>query len=461
MTSKLAGWCVGLATTLMAGLVGAGADDTVELRRAESASVRFHAKLPWRDVEAGRVKLGAQLRCGGTCEVALSSGNLAVFGDGSEIGLEPPRFVKTDAPVARKVDAVRLDRGRVAVTRRGTPTVIVAGGVELLLHDGSVEAVVGDARVALSTGDATIARRVGRGWETLAAGQIVVIEGDRVEERALPSAPRWRLDRASHQPLGLAADGPEGAVSLAWQPAPQVEAMRLEVAEDAAFTRRVRDLRVPAAEGRAVLRLREGNYHARLAAVDRDGFVSPPSATMPLRVLRVALPDGGLVPEPGTVVLPAGSALRLLSVDGLEMSLGGHGFVPATREIALAQGRVELRLRVKETLATESAFTLEPRALKAAITMAPFAPIWPTDTVEIRVELRDPRGRHDLDRVEPRFRVHLENEEIFVTWSRKGGVHHARIHGRRIDGPSLLRVQVEDAAGRSLGENLVEIVSAR
>src|SRR5690606_37222888 len=129
---------------------------------------------------------------------------------------------------------------------------------------------------------------------------------------------------------------------------------------------------------------------------------SAPSATTPLRVLRVALPDGCLVPEPGTVVLPAGTALRLLSVEGLEMSLGGLGFVPAAREIALHEGRVALRLRVKGEPATESAFTLEPRALKAAISMAPFAPIWPTDTVEIRVELRDPSGHHDLDRVAPR-----------------------------------------------------------
>jgi hypothetical protein len=338
---------------------------------------------------------------------------------------------------------------------------ILAGSSELLLEEGSVEAVVRGGRIALATGEATIARRVGRVWEALSPGRIVVVEGGELKERTLPAPPIVRSDSPS-QPIGLAADDPEGAVSLAWRPAaPEVELMRLEVAEDAAFARMIHDATVPAGEGKASLRLREGSYHARIAAVDRDGFTSAPSPSIPLRILRVALPDGGLVPEPGTVVLPAGSALRLLSIDGLEMSIGGRGFVPAAREIHLGEGRGELRLRVRNVPATESAFTLEPRALKAAITMAPYAPIWPTDTVEVRVELRDPGGRHDLDRVEPRLRVHLEDEELFVTWTKKGGVHQARIHGRRIDGPSLLRVQVEDAAGRPLGKNLVEIVSAR
>lgn len=462
MRSHLAAWCLGLAVSLLVSFAGAGADDTVSLRRAEGAAVRFHAKLPWKPVDAGPVKIGATLRCTDACELGLSLGGAVSIAGEATLGLEPPRFAKVGDAVARKVDALRIDAGRATVAHGGdAPILIVAGGSEIVLRSGQLEVVAGETRVAVAVGDATAARRDGRDWHALPAGRIVALEGAQVTDRPLPGAPTWRTSQGAHQPLGLAADRPEGAVRLAWSPGAQAQSIRVEIAEDAAFSRIVHRDTVAAGTGSVAVSLREGAYHARLAATDRDGFASAPGPAMPLRVVRVALPDGGLIPEPGTVVLPAGSALRLLSIDGLEMSLGGRGFVPAARDIPMADTRGQLRLRVRGVAASESAFTLEPRALRAAIEMTPFAPIWPRDTVEVKVELRDPRGHHDLDRIAPRLRVHLENEEILVTWQKQGSVHRARIHGRRIDGPRLLRVQVEDAAGRSLGESLVEVVASR
>lgn len=429
------------------------------------AAVRSHPKLAWRAIRVGReVTFGHQLRCSGACRLTLAGSATLDLEAGAVIRPEGPQFTRFPGDdAARRVDVLSVDTGVTHLIRAhddGSATVMVLpSGVRVALRSGELTAHGLERRavVDLRAGSALV--RSGSSWTAMPPGLYDATSRGLMERGPVAPA-RWDPASSKHRPVGIATDEPEGQVAVSWERNASRTKQRLTVVDDAGEV--VAERAIDPSTAHASLTLDEGRYTAQVVVADEDGIWSRPSAPLPLRVVRLALPPGGIHAEADTFVLPDDATLRMLGAKGVEVAVGRGGFLPARRELSVPDANVSvLRLRVAGESDTESRFYVERRELRAQITLGPSSPVWPEDDVAAEVRLVDPSGRVDVDGVKPRFRVRVGADDIPTHFTFNGERWQGRIVGRHLRKPQLLELTVVDEVGHSIGHAFLEVVTHR
>ncbi|HHH28809.1 MAG TPA: hypothetical protein ENK57_10760 [Polyangiaceae bacterium] len=427
------------------------------------ASARAHPKLPWRNVRVGReLTFGHQLKCTASCNLSLAGEATLGLEAGAMIRPEGPQFTRFPEDVtARRVEALSVDDGVVHLVRPqddGSATVVrLPSGAKIALRSGELTVHALDGRGAIDLRSGTALIRAERTWAPIAPG-LYDASPHGLTERAPVASASWEPKDPHHRPVAVATDLPEGQVSMSWERDRTRSKQRLVVRDEDGGV--VADRAVDPATAHATLMLREGRYRAHLYVADEDGIWSRPSPPLPLRVVRLALPAGGIHAEADTFVVPDDATLRLLGAEGIEVAMGRGGFLPARRELRVPDANVSvMKLRVAGAPATESRFYLEQRELRAQITLGPSSPVWPQDAVAAEVRLVDPSGRVDVDGVKPRFRVRVGADDIPTHFTFNGQRWHGRIPGRHLRQPQLLELTVEDEVGQAIGQAFLEVVA--
>ena len=325
--------------------------------------------------------------------------------------------------------------------------VISAGQATLLSHgeDSTVSSSAGDVRTLLDGH-----------WQTLAPGTLAHFGGARpgTAEPAVPApalSPGQRLWFSPGEPVVI------GGVSFA------------SVAGADAY-----ELRLAAADGAGVqlLLLRgtrlddgfrpvpPGEYQIAARSIDREGIAGPWSRAEALRVVGVTLPPGGYV-NAGDIFVGKGQDVRFSHTEGLEMTYEGAGrYVPASQAVSLYRGETTVvSFRVPGSVFPTSA-RLRPRGLYAHVALGPRRAVWPTDSVQIAVELRSKDGEPVPQWVELKTDVKLGIEPIEVAFTRDGNRLVGTVPAPDRAGPWVLRVEVKDQFGALLGRDFLEIAQA-
>jgi hypothetical protein len=335
---------------------------------------------------------------------------------------------------------------------------------------GKVSAVVGrgQATVALHGNAATVASvegdvrtRAQDHWQTLTPGSLSRFTGDHGSEPepaiAAPTfSPGQRLWFSPGDPVAVSGFA-FGEVATA-----QHYQLRLRAADGSTQVRTVR--------GR--LRLDEpfapvppGQYELSARSFDAEGIAGLWSKAEPVRVVGVTLPPGGYATG-GDIFIGKGQEVRFSNTQGLEMTYEGSGrYLPASEAVSLYRGETTMvSFRVPGSTFPTSA-RLRPRGLYARVVLGPRRAVWPTDPVQIAVELRSKDGEDVPQWLELKPEVKLGIEPIAVTFTRDGnrliGTVAPTAAPSDRPGPWVLRVEVKDQFGALLGRDFLEIAKAK
>ena len=435
------------------------------------AQVRKNKFQTWYPAAPGRkLPADSELTCADGCTVRTSDGSTLTLDPGALVTVSQLYFIVLDSgPFASLGRRFELRSGGAranVVTDKKRPRTIVIGTP----NDGMVAVRPGETHVVVTEDRAGVASWVGgalvkQAKRTLALdpGQATTIAADGpLVARPVAPSPEWaapvgRLDEP--QPLAVALDSRSGALGLTWRPVADVSGYRFEIAGDESFGKVTETITLKADQHAYLVRnLPEGNYYGRVIALDRDGVGSRPSALAPLRVMTVRTPDGSAVDREGTrVVAPQGSNVQFSGHANLEMAVDDHKFRPAAAELTVDETPHVVRLRFEGDYGRETRLHVEPRALKADITLGPVWARWPDDAIEMSVAISDPSGRFDPQSVQPKVEVLLGIEPLDVEWKREGTRLTARLAPRMTTRPEVLRVIVRDQAGVQLGRAFLEI----
>lgn len=353
-----------------------------------------------------------------------------------------------------------LIHGRVDITVPAKPKSAV------LCSLGKVSAVVGNgqATVLLHGDEATVASVEGDvrtlaqdHWQTLAPSSLSHFNGDRGSPPepavAAPTlSPGQRLWFSPGDPVAVSGFT-FGAVAAA-----DHYELRLRAADGSTQQRLVRGrprLDEPFAP------VLPGQYELSARSIDAEGIAGRWSKAEPVRVVGVTLPPGGYATG-GDIFIGKGQEVRFSNTDGLEMTYEGAGrYVPASEAVSLYRGETTMvSFRVPGSVFPTSA-RLRPRGLYAHVVLGPSRAVWPTDPVQIAVELRSKDGEGVPQWLELKPEVKLGIEPIEVTFTRDGNRLIGTVPPTSLPGPWVLRVEVKDQFGALLGRDFLEIAKAK
>jgi hypothetical protein len=201
-----------------------------------------------------------------------------------------------------------------------------------------------------------------------------------------------------------------------------------------------------------------GRFELRIAAVDRDGFVSPDHRQIDLRVVGVSLPPLAEVRKNDTIVLGADQQVSLVSAEGLTLTTADHrGNVPASSAFGLErQDRASILIHPPGG-GDPSTLTLVRRENLVTAWVGPKTVTWPLDDVELRVELADHHGKPLSPRIEPVAKVMLGIEPMQVEWVKEGPTWRALLPAQTGHGPWVVRLEIVDQYGGLIGRDFVEV----
>jgi hypothetical protein len=97
--------------------------------------------------------------------------------------------------------------------------------------------------------------------------------------------------------------------------------------------------------------------------------------------------------------------------------------------------------------------------VKTSMVIGPKSLRWPGENAQIEVSFAGAGGAPPPAWIEPRFRVLLGIDELAVTWRREAGKFVTEVPSQTGKGPWIVRLEVEDQYGNSLGRDFVEISS--
>ncbi len=320
---------------------------------------------------------------------------------------------------------------RVSAIPTGGRSVVIAGpkGTTVANREGGMLAAVGNAWKPLSPG---FARSIGSGW----TGAPRPILGSPVVKvgQSLLLKPRGQNGSSS-----VTIAKPRGAVES------EVTVHRIQArSRELVATFRTTKALLP------VSGLQVGRYEIVARAVDAWGLSGKASAAGEIQVIEYALPPGAALHH-GTVFLFPKQRIRLLGSKGLEMTYGSANsyFVPAPSDVGLgSQDATVARFR-QERDGPEARLAMARRS-SARITLHPTSAHWPSDLVEVTVELESGTGRRlpgtrELDALDKK--VLVDGEVVAVTWRDCGGSLCAVLPPPETDGPWRVRVELADALG--------------
>ncbi|HSY24844.1 MAG TPA: hypothetical protein VK841_22120 [Polyangiaceae bacterium] len=488
-----------LSVTLSAGIA---ADAQARPRTDGASIVRGHGRLKSEGSKEWRETTGADI---------VTSGTTIQASDAEPLDMMLPDGV-----------AVTLEAGAVAEWMPGaklpSETNHWTHGAHLVLNDGELEVkmppapkgahaflvstkagtltewrgqlhvkVQQDATAATVYEGALVVGSNGQGFPVYDGAGILMrrnVNPDKTQ--GIPAPPQWRgaengLAITMSQPSqGQADQGGQGGqgrgLDLAWQPVPRADGYRIEIATDAAMTHIVERAYVPGApEPHHASKLpATQRYFAHVRAVTNAGIVGAWSASRAVRALHFDLPPDGLVANDGTIVLAAGTSLRLEGAEGLQVAYENVDSLARRVEVPLYWSHFTGPLRAGDEMpirivhlrdpeapaAGEAALVLSRRELKARVSLSPTRARWPLDPVDARIDVVDPSGHVDVDRAGVVIEAMLDLTPLPVRWQHAGGRWTGHINPRLIADPSVLRVIVKDGLGTEIGRGFLELEPA-
>jgi len=402
--------------------------------------------------------------------VAGPSGAVLELDPGARLMLEPGarlRFGRTfklqvgsgpDSVVPTRV--LMLDSGRMEVNlladKHFALFVEAPRKLRTLLVSGELTAIATEPRstVALAAGRALVALDDSWKWKPLPVGQLQIVSDVRPDgyrrDRLLATEPPV-LSRS----LLLAGGGDDASTLVAW---PSLErAVSYEVQVRGADNALVRSTRTE--QARLTLDdLPAGQYQVAVSGVDESGIVGASSPAVALNVVGMDIPTTASRSPGGAVRLQANQRVTLLGADGLLVAyLGLDDFLPAPKSVGLVARRpISLLLRHPasgETLRLD----LEPLTVRAQVTFARHPESWPSEGLDVAVTLVDDHGEPVPGNFAASCRVTINVDPVAPVWERAGAVLRTRIARPLSAAPWMVRVDVIDENGASLGMDFAEV----
>jgi len=202
-----------------------------------------------------------------------------------------------------------------------------------------------------------------------------------------------------------------------------------------------------------------GKYGLALRSVDARGLEGSWSPDAEVRVIGVLLPPGGYSSEKA-IFLGVGQEVQFTNTSGLEMTYVGAGrYFPATQGASLYRGQTTvLGFRLPGALETAVA-RLEPRAVYADVRIGPKRALWPRDPISIDIQLKSKTGDEIPSFLQAVPTVTVGTDPVDVSFEQDGNTLHAVVPPSTKPGPWVVRVDVADQYGVSLGHDFLEIAS--
>lgn len=397
---------------------------------------------------------GATLELSYGSRVVVEAGSRFRFARSVKLPIGPPSQPLIPTTV------LRFERGRLEARVRAPKhyalqvlgprelRVIVKGGAASVLAQPDGAAVVSREGVGLVS--------LGRGWRRLSAGESFAVNalhprGSKRPVLPAPAAPQ--LERH----LWLAVAPSSDAARVSWSPVDRASGYELRVdglaGGEPASTRRV------AAPPFALAAPAPGRYQLRVRAIDDAGLEGTWSEPTELQVVGLRVPASAGRGRRGQIRLQPGQRVALLGAEGLEIGYPGFaGFLPAPPDVGLVARRpVSLLLRHPGTRQSVP-LRLEPMSVRADISLPRSPGGWPADGLALAVNLVDSEGYEVPESFVAECRVSVNLVPVSPRWSRQGSRLQARIEAPEgTERPWIVRVDVRDARGFSLGMDFVDL----
>jgi hypothetical protein len=141
--------------------------------------------------------------------------------------------------------------------------------------------------------------------------------------------------------------------------------------------------------------------------------------------------------------------------------LGLDDFLPVPQTLGLVARR-PIALTIRHPGSGETlGLNLEPMTVNADIFFAPHPRDWPVEGLDIAVKLVDAKGYPIPDNFEVSFRVTVNVASVSPAWRREGSTLRTSLPRPSGDGPWMVRVDVLDQSGASLGMDFTEVGYSR
>lgn len=202
-----------------------------------------------------------------------------------------------------------------------------------------------------------------------------------------------------------------------------------------------------------------GRYALALRSIDARGMEGGWSPESELRVIGVVVPPGGYTTDQA-IYIGVGQQVQFTNTAGLEMTyLGAGRYFPAAQGAGLYRGqKTVIGFRMPGVLDTAIA-RLEPRGIYADVQIGPQRALWPRDPISIDIQIKSQSGGEipSFLQVVPTVTVGLD--PVDINFEQEGNTLHAVLPPSAKPGPWIVRVDVADQYGGSLGHDFLEIAS--
>lgn len=201
-----------------------------------------------------------------------------------------------------------------------------------------------------------------------------------------------------------------------------------------------------------------GNYRVAVRGIDDSGLPGALSEPVLLNVVGLEIPKTASRAPSGAVRLQPGQRVGLVGAEGLEVGyLGFEEFLPAPKTLGLVARRpISTLLRHPQSGETVR-LELEPMTVRAEISFERHPHTWPEPGLPIRVRLIDDKGYPIPDEFEVSCRVTVNVRPTEPVWRRSGPTLHTLLPEPEGSGPWMVRVEVLDQSGSSLGMDFSEV----
>jgi hypothetical protein len=255
--------------------------------------------------------------------------------------------------------------------------------------------------------------------------------------------------------LMLSGSGEDASTLLTWPALPQAVGYEVELrgaGELPVRSERTKELRLTLGD------FAPGTYQVAVRGVDDSGIYGPFSTPVALNVVGLEVPQTASRGPHGSVRLQANQRVTLIGAEGLLVAyLGLDDFLPAPKSIGLVARRpISLVLRHPESGETVR-IDLEPLTVRAQVSFARHPQTWPSDGLELAVKLVDERGDPVPENFSVSCRVTINIQPTEPSWERNGSVLRTRLARPVGPGPWMVRVDVLDENGASLGMDFSEV----
>jgi hypothetical protein len=203
--------------------------------------------------------------------------------------------------------------------------------------------------------------------------------------------------------------------------------------------------------------LEQGSYDAIVEPIDACGLEGPATVER-LRVVGLELPPGSFVDDQGRLRLQDEQRVGITNTEGLLMRSPGASTWYRAPEVLTFRGEGDRRvlLAVSRTgVSTE--LHMAPRDFAAEVKMAPTNVRWPEQPVTVTIQVVNRAGGPAPGWLHPIAHVTLGTRPLPVEWKQDGALLRTEIPPQPGSGPCVLRVEVTDQYGLTLGRSFLEV----